>query len=117
MEQGVLSTYASNELIDILSRTADTSFDRSTYAPGGLLRETIRGAKAEAGTKAGIKADIHKLRKAQAEEIADLKAKPLQKAETQDERWAEIDAAKLRIEKETQRRVDADPVKHDEHMA
>ena len=55
LEQGVLSTYASNELIDILSRTADTSFDRSTYTPGQVLLSTLKGAS-EGGAKEGVKA-------------------------------------------------------------
>ena len=48
LREGVLTTYASTELIDMLSRASIRSFDQDIYEPLGLLKAPIRGYR-EAG--------------------------------------------------------------------
>jgi len=55
LKQGVLSSYASNELMDLLARTASVSYDRDIYAPLGLARAVAEGA-AEGGARGALAA-------------------------------------------------------------
>lgn len=43
LREGVLSSYASTDLMDLLSRTADTQFITDIYRPLALFRQTIAG--------------------------------------------------------------------------
>lgn len=60
LKHGVLTTYASTDLMDVLSRTADMASRREVYEPGGFAKaaaegaETggLRGAAAAAGVRA-----------------------------------------------------------------
>lgn len=42
-KQGVLTTYASTDLMDVLARTADSSMRQEVYAPGGIVKAAAEG--------------------------------------------------------------------------